>query len=93
MVDVRELFDLFEEDEHRFEDVTEKSSTRSDLCAMLILDRLLPGNRDIICSAEHDMIYFNVDLEDLGNVATVTDIHNLVRCGLMCDGDGLSTFV
>ncbi len=46
-------------------------SNRPDLCAFMLLDRLVPGNRDLIGCAEHDEFWISVDVDDLD--AAVTD--------------------
>lgn len=93
MINIQEAFRSLNDDFGGFDYVTDKLSNRPDLCAMLLLDKLLPGNCDIICSAEHDIIYFDIDTDLLGEVATTLDVLNLARCGVMCDSDGLSMFV
>jgi hypothetical protein len=93
MINIQDAFRSLNDDFGGFDYVTDKLSNRPDLCAMLLLDKLLPGNCDIIGNAEHDIIYFDIDIDLLGKVATVLDIQTLSRCGVMCDSDGLSMFV
>jgi hypothetical protein len=70
-------------------------SQRPDLCAFLLLDKLLPGDRDIVACAEHDQIWLNVDIDELAEVASKDDVVYLLRCGVWYDGDveSLSMFV
>jgi hypothetical protein len=60
-------------------------SKRPDLCAFLLLDKLVPGNRDIVGDAGHDEIGLDVDLEALAEAATEEDIITLIRCGVRYD--------
>ena len=66
---------------------------RRDLAAFVILDRLIPGNADIVACAEHDQIWLSIDLGRLAAVATEKDIIDLIRCGCFCDEDALSMYV
>ena len=58
---------------------------RLDLAGFIRLDKLVPGQRDIIVAAEHDQIWLSVSLEDLAGVATEEDVIYLIRCGIMFD--------
>lgn len=80
-------------DDHYLED-HESITGRADLHAFNLLERLVPGKGDIITSAEHDVFYLGIDVEELAKVATPEDITTLVRCGVMYDGelDCLSMF-
>lgn len=82
------VFDKFNDDYGNFADVTEKLHNRPDLCAFLILDRLVPGKSDMVDSAEHDEISLEVDTDALAAVATEEDIQNLVRCGVGFSNEG-----
>ena len=83
MVDLEATFEKFAEDEYiKFERVENPPTARADLCAFLLLDRLVPGRGDMVSSAEHDEIWLNVDTERLAEVATEADILTLVRCGV-----------
>lgn len=50
--------------------IENKLSIRSDIHALLLLDRLLPSKKSIITAAGHDVIYLGIDLEDLAEVIT-----------------------
>jgi len=60
---------------------------RADLNALLLLDRLSPGEGDMVSAAEHDVFFPDVLLEDLALVATEEDVKNLLRCGVSIDED------
>ena len=79
----------------KFDHVENKLSTRPDLCAFLLLDKLVPGTKDMIPCAEHDEIWLAVDIDALGAVATEADVLTLVRCGVRYDRstDSLAMFV
>jgi hypothetical protein len=69
-----------------------KLSSRPDVHAFILLDRLVPGKSDLICSSEHDEFYFDVSAEDLNKVATEEDAIDLIRCGVRCGEYGLCMF-
>ena len=60
---------------------------RRDLEGFLLLDKLLPGEGDIVCGAGHDEIFLDALLEDLAKVASEEDVMNLIRCGVRIDED------
>lgn len=97
MIDsLEELFESLNDEFLKFERVEAPLSRRPDLCAFILLEELLPGGTsDLICSAEHDEIWLDVDVEELAKVATEGDIRTLVRCGVRYDSDinSLALFV
>jgi len=92
-MDIKQVFAACRGEFLKCQNVTKKLHARSDLCAFLILDRLVPGTADMIQGAEHDEIFLDVCLEALEKVASEEDIRDLVRCGVMIDDDGLTMFV
>lgn len=81
------LKDIFKSDDYeheflKFERVENKASQRPDLHAFLLLDKLVPGTRDIISSAEHDEFYLEIDLDALCAVITEEQVVELRRCGV-----------
>ena len=68
---------------------------RADLNAFLLLDKLVPGDRDMVCAAAHDQIFLEMNVEDLVKVATRIDILDLMRSGVRyCEKtDSLEMFV
>jgi len=94
-MDLEARFEQFENDYIKFEKMENKLHSRPDICAFLLLDRLVPGNRDIVSAAEHDEIYLDVDCELLAAAASDEDIRTLVRCGVRYDSDveSLAMFV
>lgn len=89
--EIKEVFEAFNGDYLDESGVVNKKANRGDLCAFMILDELFPSNCDIVCGADHDVIYLECDV-DL--ICTLTDevIHDLVRCGVSMDEDGLFMF-
>lgn len=71
----------------RFERIKKPLHRRPDLCAFLMLDRLVPGKTDMVSCAEHDEIWLSVEPESLAKVATKEQIIDLVRCGLRYSED------
>lgn len=97
MINLKAVFEEFEDEYLEFHKVEDKASNRPDLCAFIALDRLVPSERgnDIVSSAEHDEIWLATDVEKLAAVATKEDVLMLVRCGvrLDVDQDALAMFV
>ncbi len=82
------LFEQHEDDYGEFENVKDPPSSRPDLCAFILLDRLIPGQTDgIVSAAEHDEIFLDVDLDALAEVVTEENIADLARCGVRCDDE------
>lgn len=79
----------------RFDRVENKMSSRPDLHAFILLNELVPRDRDIVSSAAHDEIYLDVTPEELNAVATEHHIIELIRCGVrLCkETDSLAMFV
>lgn len=83
MINLAEAFEKFEDEYLKFERVANKLHPRPDICAWLMLDKLVtPKSRDMVCSAGHDEIWLDVDCDELAKVATEQDIETLVRCGI-----------
>jgi len=94
---VEELEEIFEDDkigeEHgKFENITNKFSTRPDLHAFILLDKIVPSEACIISAAEHDKIYLQTDIEELAKFAIKEDIIDLIRCFVNYESEGLYMF-
>lgn len=89
--DLAAAFDEADKSDVTFKGATNKLSNRRDLCALLLLDKLLPGEGCIIRAAEHDVVYLEIEPEALAGVATQADILLLCQCGVQFDdyGDSL----
>lgn len=88
MIDLDEIFRKHSGDYLRFERVEAKLHPRPDLCAFLLLDKLVPNDGcDIVCVAEDDEVFLDADCEKLAEVATEDDILTLMRCGVRYDSD------
>jgi hypothetical protein len=95
-MDIHETFEKFNDEYFNFDSIKNKFHSRPDLCAFLLLDKLLPNDgRDMVCGAEHDEIFLDADLERLAEVATEEDVLTLTRCGVRYDSDtgSLAMFV
>jgi hypothetical protein len=93
--DLKAAFEKVEDDYIKFERVENPACKRPDICAFLLLDKLVPGSRDMVSAAGHDEIYLDVDTEDFANAATDEDILFLTRCGVRFDeeNDSFAMFV
>jgi len=94
-MDLKKIFETYGGDYLDFEAVEVKLSARPDIHAFILLEKLAPGNGDMVSAAEHDEIWLDVDLEVLAFNATEADIRDLIRCGVRYDDDvdSLAMFV
>lgn len=86
-INLKETFDKFDDEFLDFERVESPLSNRPDLHAFLLLDQLCPGDKDMICAAEHDEFWLSIDTDALASVATEEQIRDLIRCGIRFDDD------
>lgn len=84
---LKEMFDATNKDYLDFDRVENPLSKRADLCAFMMLDKLLPDSGDLISATEHDEFYLSVDCEALAKVATVEIVRYLSRCGVRYSED------
>lgn len=84
---MKAAFKKYDDEYIQFENVEKKRSRRPDLHAFIVLDELLPGDGDIVCAAEHDQFFLDIDIEALARVATEEIVLDLVRCGVILDED------
>lgn len=94
MLDLKEVFNKFADDYLKFENIENPEYHRPDMCAFIMLDKLVPQekDRDMVSAASHDEIWLDIDCEELAKVATEQDIQTLVRCGIRYSEDGLCMF-
>lgn len=97
MLDLTEIFNKYDDEYLEFEKVENKLSSRPDLHAFILLDRLVPGDREIVFVAKRDKLILDTDIEELAKVATEEDILTLIRCGVwLCratNGDYLAMLI
>ena len=94
---LEERFDAFEDEDLDFKQIAQPLHRRRDICAMMLLDQLLPApdpGDDIIAGADHDIVYLEGDTEELNERITDDQIRDLIRCGIFYSGehDGLVMF-
>jgi len=58
-------------------------SNRPDLHGFCLLDKLVPGERDMVCNSQHDVFYLDVSPAELAKWATEEQVIDLIRCGLI----------
>lgn len=91
LTDLHEAFEAANPEHSKFDriPVTDRPSTRPDLCAFLRLDKLMPGDPtnvdDLISYARHEEFYLSIDPHEFAKVATQEDVVYLVRCGVGYD--------
>jgi len=86
-MDLEKMFEKYEDEFLEFDRIENPPSKRPDLCAFLLLDGLVPGSVDMICAAEHDQFWLDVDCELLSKEAMEDDIVYLRRCGVRYDSE------
>lgn len=86
--EIRELFEQYRDEYLKFDRVQNPRSKRPDLHAFLVLDELVPRDRDMIAGAEQDEIYLEPDLADLASVVSPEQVIDLIRCGVRISDDG-----
>lgn len=81
---LQEMFELSESMEYiEFADIEPKLSNYRDLHGMMLLEKLQPGTGDsMIACAEHDQIWYDIDLEKLWEVITQDQVNQLNTCGI-----------
>lgn len=96
MIDLEQAFEAASDEFIKFERIENPLHRRPDICAFLKLDQLVPTDnvRDMVCAAEHDEFFLDVEPEKLAAVATQEDIVYLHRCGVRYDTstDSLAMF-
>lgn len=92
---MEEIFGKYEDEYLHFERVEAPLSKRPDLHAFILLDKLVPGDQDIVFGAVHQKIHLRVEPEALIAVATEEQLRDLIRCGMLFDKEDhtLSMFV
>ncbi len=96
---LEEMERLFDEsdDYGEFKKIENPMHSRPDLCAFLMLEKLVPHHgrdkQDMICGAEHDKFFIVTDPEALAAVATPEIVRDLRRCGVIySETDGFFMF-
>lgn len=82
-----EFYNENHEEYGKFDRIEKPLCGRGDLCAMLLLNKFVPGHTQIIVSAEHDEFTLSVDISQLSknHEFTETDLLTLIRCGVRFD--------
>lgn len=97
------LFKEYDEKDYgEFTLIQDPPSKRHDLCAFLLLDKLVPESAygdglatEILAASGHDESWLDVNMDCLRERITAADILYLVRCGIRYDeeNDSLALFV
>ena len=96
---LQEMFELAKEGIGlNFADIGLKLSNRQDLHGMMLLDKLQPSQdadyQSMITCAEHDQIWYDIDLEKLWEVITQDEVNQLNACGIWyeSENDSLTSY-
>jgi hypothetical protein len=82
---LEKMFAKHDDEYLEFKRIENPRHPRPDICAFLMLHEVCPGTGDMVCSAEHDQIWLDVDVKKLAKVATSDLIRDLTRCGVLYD--------
>ena len=88
----KEMFEKHHDEFLKFDRITDKHSKRADIHAFILLDRLTPGDCDMVSAAEHDEIWLEPG-EDVIEKLTEEQVIELTRCGVRYSEDSLCMFV
>lgn len=80
-------FREFDDEFLKFENIPfgKLHSKRSDLQALIHLDKIIPGDENIIETSEHDEVRLSLIASRVANFMDRDDILMLVRCGVLLD--------
>ena len=91
--EMSQLFEKHHDKYLQFDGLLVKPHPRRDIAAFLLLDELLPSPLPILCSAEHDEVWLEIDTDELAGVVSEQYIIALTRCGVMLSDGQLQMFV
>jgi hypothetical protein len=85
---ILDRFEAVKSDFGKFDKVENKLSQRMDIHALVILDKLFPGNENIIYNSTDNRVYLDIE-NKLLETLTDDNILELVRCEIQCNYRGL----
>lgn len=87
VLNLKDAFKNFEDDFLDFDSLIERLSSRPDLNAFTLLDKLIPSknNQAIISASRYQEYYLSIDVKELEKVITEKEVQALVRCGVRYD--------
>jgi hypothetical protein len=90
-----EAWEKYESLDGRFDLVTNRLSSRSDMHAFMLLDRLVPGTFCLLQWANVDQVWFEVAVGRVEEAATEEELRDLICCGVFYDArmNALSLFI
>lgn len=67
----------------KFDRVENPLHPRPDICALLMLDKIMPkSSGNIISDAFHEEVFLAVDVDTFLIIATEEEVIDLIRCGI-----------
>lgn len=92
--EVEQMFEGVSREYLHTDRVAQPRHPRDDIAAFLLLHEIVGGTGDIVCAAEHDMIYLNCTPAMLAQANVTRDqIVELRRYGVSCSDGTLYMFV
>jgi hypothetical protein len=93
--ELKALFEKHSDEHSRFDRVVNPLHPRPDICAFLMLDRMVPEpGQDMVVNARDEEFYLHVDPAAVAAVITEDEVITLRRCGVTYDNqfDALMMF-
>lgn len=93
------IFEKYEDEFCEFHRIENPKHCRSDMCAMLMIDEIQSrsdfgdNQGNMISWAEHDVIHFDVNVENFSKVVTKEELIDLIRCGIRLEEGNFTMFV
>lgn len=82
------MLEHYENDEHsRFDHVEHKLSQRGDVHAIMLLDKLIPGDHYALEYVVDASVVFSWKVGDVAKVISAEQVLELVQCGVYIDED------
>ncbi len=86
-MNLHDAFERYDDEYLKFELITSPIHPRPDICAFMMLHKLQPTDGAIVSAAQHDVIYLNIDCEELAKSITDEQVRYLTRCGIFHEND------
>lgn len=93
MINLSEEFEKYSDEYMEFKRIESPAHLCPDICAFIMLHKLVPCVGDMVTWAGHDEIALDTNPDELAKMATSDDIRDLVRCGVRYSDDCLKMFV
>ena len=83
MLNLEEVFKKHANETGEFDRIKNPPSKKMDLCAFILLDKMLGGGDCIIIGAMRHRVLLWVDIDEFAAIATEEQVVYLIRCGVL----------